>query len=337
MKINQINRLVEVLRSASGQSVALIDTHISWVLLCNEYAYKIKKPLQLSFLDFSTIEKRKHFCLRELSLNQRLTSDMYLDVFPIRQYGQDVCLEGDKGEIIDYCLKMRRLDNTREMRSLLIQNKVAARDIKAIAHQLTAFHRNASVIKEVTDAGILWDDFKDIEQINSFVLEHLGTNAVQKLKVILSKVQLFLEEKKDRIKERDFSGYIRDCHGDLHSGNIFLLDQPVIFDCIEFNDHFRYIDLLSELAFICMDLEFYSRQDFSDLLLQEYISHYPVIVNDADAALFLFYKLYRSNIKVKVNAIKCMQRDHPSEFESRFSLFKEYFELMLRYADQLFE
>ncbi len=335
METRDVHRLKEDMVTRSGAPVDLIETHISWVLLCREYVYKIKKPLKLSFLDFSSLEQRKLYCERELMLNQRLTKDMYLDVLSISQQGGSYTIGDDQENLVDYCLKMRRVDNDREMRMLLEKNLVNFSDMKMLAIQLSQFHRKAEVIKGAVSAGGLWGDFVDIRQVYSFMKKHLGQDSIERLDEMLRIVKTFIYNLEDRIKERDALGYIRDCHGDLHSGNIFLLKEPVIFDCIEFNDHFRQIDIINELAFLCMDLESFGRTDLSNYFLEEYISLHPVIQTEQDRDLLLFYKLYRSNVKVKVNAIKCMQTEDANVFDERILLLKKYFMLMMRYCDML--
>jgi len=336
MTEDQIHKLV-----ASGKFPAqqkcqqIITTHISWILLCPDYVYKIKKPIHLSFVDFSTLEKREYYCKQELSLNQRLVKDMYLEVLPIIHANGVYSIGLNEGEVVDYTLVMRRFDNTKEMSRLLENGKVNESDIVKIAEQLIDFHRGTPIVKGYVTPKVLLEDFNDIEQIQPFVKEKAGEVAANQLSETISLANQFIDDRSAVIQQRDQEGFTRDCHGDLHSGNIFLLTTPVIFDCIEFNEHLRRIDILNELAFFCMDLEFYGRSDLSKCFMETYNKVFPVIRNQSEDQLFLFYKLYRANVKVKVNAIKAMQAEDPQTTEARSKLFLKYFELLLNYSNSL--
>jgi uncharacterized protein len=312
----------------------LIETHISWVILCRDYVYKLKKPLRFSFLDFSTLEKRKQYCERELFLNRRLAPGIYLDVKPVTLQRHQLSIDGD-GEIVDYALVMKRMDNRREMGKLLVQEKVKKRDIRELAIQLAAFHAEAEVIPDRVSPEGLMEDFSDILSIADFVEQVLGADGRSLLEDINAFAGQFIEMHHQLIRERSSAGFVRDCHGDLHSGNIFLLEKPVIFDCIEFNDHFRQIDILNELAFFCMDLEFYGRKDLSDHFIKVYSDKVEIITSEEEQDLFLFYKLYRANVKTKVNAIKAMQTEARHDTKDRLDLFRKYFLLMESYYRQL--
>lgn len=336
MTVEQIEQLAgEGILPENQVCQELIETHISWVMVCEDFVYKIKKPLQLSFLDFSTIEKRKYYCEQELLLNQRLTNNIYLDVYPVSGAQGAYSIGPATGEIIDYALVMRRLDNSREMDKLLVKKQVSREDIGKIAQQLIDFHKTTKIIKGYLTPQLIIEDFNDIQQIYPFVLENTGSNSYSKLQEIVSYAISFIKENSTLIKTRDRNGFTRDCHGDLHTGNIFLLEQPVIFDCIEFNEHLRQIDILCELAFFCMDLETYGREDLSNYFLKTYNDSFPVIRNNDEQRLFLFYKLYRANVKVKVNAIKTRQTDNADIRQSRFSLFTQYFRLLVDYYSLL--
>ena len=313
----------------------LVSTHISWVLLCSDRAYKIKKPLKLSFLDFSTLALRKYYVEEELRLNQRLTHDVYLQTLPVRNLGDRYIIGGDAGEVIDYALEMVRLDNSREMGVLLKQRRVSAADMDSVAEILRNFHLNTAILHGKLTANLLYEDYADIAQIKAFCIDHIGTEGADLLMDSIKTAEQFLNNMAQLILARDAEGFTRDCHGDLHSGNIFLTDEPVLFDCIEFNEHFRQIDILNELAFFAMDLEFARRQDLSDYFMDAYCAGWDVIRNESEAELFLFYKLYRANVRVKVNAFKTMQANNPETREDRLTLFKDYFKLFCSYHEQL--
>jgi aminoglycoside phosphotransferase family enzyme len=328
---------MEAGRLPEGRKVEkLITTHISWVLLTEDRVYKIKKPLKLSFLDFSSVERRKHFAEEELRLNQRLCKEVYLSVLPILEGSGGLHIGQGVGTIVGYALEMKRLDNSREMDVLLAKGEVGEEDMDRMLKVLVPFHQNAEVVQGKVNAKALFEDFADIEQILEFCNETLGIEAGQKLMDSIAMVKEFLEKHSELILHRDAEGFTRDGHGDLHSGNIFLLEKPMLFDCIEFNPHFRQIDILNELAFFTMDLEFAGRKDLSEYFIQGYNRVFPVMRNIEEEALYLFYKLYRANVRVKVNAIQCQGAESEEERQEHLALFKAYFQLYKSYCSSLF-
>lgn len=318
----------------AGES-RLVETHISWVILSQNFAFKIKKPLCYSFLDFSTLEKRKFFCERELELNQRLTEDMYLAVAPIRKGDNFVRIGGPSGKVIDYAVKMRRMDESRQMNKVLEEETITLNHMEQLADRLASFHMNTDVVEKQPDITAMQEDFADLLKINHFVKEHLGQHAAEKIEETIAFSDQFLKKHSARILERHARGFTIDGHGDLHSKNIFLMEKPIVFDCIEFNDHFRQLDVLNELAFLCMDLDFYGRKDLGDHFLQKYFLQNPCLVGEEDRHIFNYYKLYRSNIKVKVNALKSMQTCNEQEFQKRKKLMTCYFNLLNKYLSEL--
>ncbi|NNK80129.1 MAG: hypothetical protein HKO93_01415 [Flavobacteriales bacterium] len=310
----------------------LVSTHISWVLLCEKKAYKIKKPFKLSFLDFSSLSKREFFCQEELKLNQRLTEGVYLNVLEIRKLDGRIYLGGSSGELIDYALEMKRLDNSREMTTLLKNGLINKADIDSIAERLVRFHQSTEIVKGASSSQVLLEDFCDISQTKDAIVDIISDLAWQRLDGSLGEISEYLDLNSDLISERDDKGFIRDCHGDLHSGNIFLINGPILFDCIEFNEHFRHIDVLSELAFLSMDLEFIGREDLSTYFIERYNFRFPVIRNTRDERLFLFFKLYKANIRLKVNALKCQQKSTDTHMAD---IVRAYFKLYMNYFEQL--
>lgn len=313
--------------------VICVETHISWVLLTDQFAYKIKKPLQFSFLDFSTLEQRKFFCEREIELNSRLTSGVYLEVLPIYETNQNLHIGAiPNGEIVDYTVKMKRLDSSSQMDKLLRNNQVEAFQIEQLATQLAAFHTETNVVRDSFDLEELDSKFADLLDIEVFVLEQWGNEARERLEEIVAQSTQFLQEHAERFRERNERGFVIDGHGDLHSGNIFLLDEPVIFDCIEFNDHFRHVDMLDEIAFLCMDLDFFDRLDFAELFLGNYLDQMQCIENEADWQIFHYYKLYRANVRLKVTCLRAMQENDSDDFEQEITEAQKYFRLLEQYS-----
>ena len=328
------------LRAGDGE-VLLIETHISWVLLGADLAYKIKKPLNFSFLDFSTLEKRHFYCQREVTLNRRLTDEMYLGVVPVRKTSSGIEIEANHGEIIDYCVKMKRMDESRQMNLLLNSRLVTDHHMDQLADILSAFHSQTDVVKKPLELDILVDDFADIlnagtgKNMIERVERVMGAEALATIRDAVAFSGKFLREYYPRFLERNQAGLYIDGHGDLHSRNIFILDKPVIFDCIEFNDHFRHLDVLDEIAFFCLDLDLYNRMDLSQRFLDKYLSANPCLFTKEDQKIFLYYKMYRANVKVKVNMLKAMQAKDPEFFESRMKRARLYLNLMKGYLNEL--
>lgn len=320
-----------------GKAVERMETHISWVLLSGRFAYKIKKPIQYPFLDFSTLEKRRYYCERELELNRRLTADMYLAVLPIRKADGRWLLGGEGGEVVDYAVQMRRQDTARQMNRLLERNEVTERDMRDLARQLARFHASATVIREPLNKSAMQDDFADIAKVQPFLAIHLGEPAAGAIAEAIQYSDHFLGAHKDRLRERIEEGFVIDGHGDLHSKNIFLpADSPaVIFDCIEFSDHFRQVDVLNELAFFCMDLDFYNSSKLAAPFLEAYFSEHPAMLTAEDQLIFSYYKLYRANVRVKVNALKTMQSPDEKEMKRRIFLVEQYLRLLRKYLSNV--
>lgn len=313
----------------------LVETHISWVLLCTGTVFKIKKDVKLSFLDFSSIEKRKHFVEQELLLNQRLAPTVYLRALPVHLHNGRYRIGGTEGELVDHALEMVRLDNTLEMDVLLARNKVSPADIDRVLKVLIPFHQRAEIIRGRVTAKDLIADFADVGQITDFCTSTLGKAKGEALDASIAFVTTYLTEHAALIEQRDHEGFTRDVHGDLHAGNIFLTEPPVLFDCIEFSPHYRQIDLLNELAFFTMELEFAGHPELSAHLIDRYNRSFPVIRNNAEEQLYLFYKLYRANVRMKVNAIGAQLTKVAAERVKRIELFTQYVDHYMMYSEAL--
>jgi hypothetical protein len=313
----------------------LLETHISWIILCDQYAFKIKKPMHYTFLDFSTLEKRKCCCEREIALNQRLTKDIYCDTIPITQKNGKLKLGKDESndKVIDYAVKMKKLNPERRMDLVLQAAMVTIHDIYAIAETLIPFHQKASIIHDTIYPSIK-EEFNDLEGITK-QKKPLEFNASATITNAIEMSNHFLEKNADLLSQRQEEGFVRDCHGDLHSRNIFLLDQPVIFDCIEFNDNFRQIDILNELAFFCMDLEAFGYHDLSVQFFIYYNSYFEVCRNEAELHLFVYYKAYRANVRAKVNILRAQSAIGIILKEQVLKDAEKYLRLMKSYLDFL--
>ena len=335
MNEQEVRTIIDSRSFPGSETGKLVETHISWVILTKSFAFKIKKPVSFSFLDFSTLAKRKHFCEKELHLNSRLAKDVYLKVLPIKRNAGKIFIGGKKGKIIDYAVQMRRLQRSREMDKMLEAGKVNASDIIAIAEMLAPFHTRAEVIRKPFSIDGLKNLFNDISSVGEFIETKIKKGGQDSIQETIRKSNSFLLQYQSVFQQRARDGFIRDCHGDLHSGNIFLYKKPVIFDCLEFNDTFRKIDVLNEIAFFCMDLEDHGRKDLSLKFIECYNQLFSVIQNKSDEELFRYYKLYRANVRTKVNALKAMQAPNELKMKKRTALVLSYLKLMEKYVKEL--
>lgn len=331
MDAREITKLLEFYAS---ESPVLIETHISRVILLGKYAYKIKKSVRNSFLDFSSPEERKFFCHREVKLNQRLTKGIYLDVIPVREYQGKVYFGSKNGKIIDYAVKMKRLQPKKIMSRMLKQKSVRPDHLKTLGRMIAEFHHQAKVIHRF-DPALPQRSFNNIETVKAFIREHAGIKYSNYIDEAVQACGDFIDKNRDLIIRRTDLGFIRDCHGDLHAGNIFLYKNPVVFDCIEFNDNFRFIDVLNEIAFMCMDLEFHGEAGLSKIFLKSYLKTFDCMSTEEDRNLFLFYKSYRANVRAKANALHAMAQKDPAEITRLLPVIKKYLMLMRRYKREL--
>ncbi|MCQ0169022.1 hypothetical protein DN388_18900 [Pseudomonas sp. S12(2018)] len=276
----------------------VIETHISWVLLTGEYAYKIKKPMNFGFLDFTELSGRAHFCAEELRLNQRLTDDLYLEVLPITGSVEAPQLGGD-GAPIEYALKMRQFPQNQMLSTLQANGELTAAHIDQMARQIAQFHLAAPKVAVEHPLGtpdsVMAPVEQNFEQIRPFLSDKADL-------VQLDALQAWARSNFDRLhglfETRKAEGFIRECHGDIHLGNATLIDgKVVIFDCIEFNEPFRLTDVYADTAFLAMDLEDRGLKS----LARRFISQYLEITGDyAGLELLNFYKAYRALVRAKV-------------------------------------
>ncbi|HTN06833.1 hypothetical protein [Agriterribacter sp.] len=312
----------------------LMETHISWVILCDRFVYKIKKPVHYSFVDFSTLALRLYYCNREIELNKRLTQNVYIEVLPVNKWRNKIIIGGNKGAIIDYAVKMYRLDTKKRMDKLLIQHVVTEPDIKKLAEKIAFFHNKTTIIYQKNLLNIR-EKFNDLEGEKEYLSEQLGSSFSTIIGRAVEFSNAFLNKNKALIAKRLRDGFYRDCHGDLHSRNIFLLPDPVPFDCIEFNDDFRKIDVLNEVAFLCMDLDAFDRKDLSALFLEYYNHFFPAMKTAGRRELFIYYKSYRANIRAKVNALRAKSATTDEERTRSLTAVKKYLYLMESYMKEL--
>lgn len=331
MTRQQIDRIVAHRALPHNEPViGVIETFISWVIICEKFTYKIKRPVHFSFLDFSTIERRKNFCLQEYYLNRQLAGDMYVDVLPVTM--NHAINIGGEGEVADYAVRMRTMDNNRLMSTMLQKKSVTAPQIDELAAVIAGFHKNARILygHSVYD---LTDKFSDIGQQTDFVSDFISHDLVTRLHRAIDIFHQLTEKFARRLTRRVNLGFFRDCHGDLHSGNIFLVNRPVPFDRIEFDHELREIDVLNEIAFICMDLEYFDEPDLSRRFFETYNMTFPVVLTKEDENLFLLYKAYRSNICAKVNCLKARDAADAQQRSNFLNKTSRYLEIMNVYLD----
>lgn len=218
---------------------------------------------------------------------------------------------------------------------LLRDGKVKQHHLEQIAEQLAAFHKAAARPSVIPDPDIMQRDFADLGSYEPTVFSRFGMGGTQCLREAIAYVSTFLHQHALRIRERHALGFVVDGHGDLHSKNIFLLDKPVIFDCIEFNDHLRYVDVLDELAFFCVDLELNGREDLAAYFLGQYLNRYPCLITDEDQLLFRYFKLYRAGVKLKINLIKATDPGHADFHARRWENVDTYYRLFEQYLLRL--
>ncbi|TNE56619.1 MAG: hypothetical protein EP344_12160 [Bacteroidetes bacterium] len=310
-----------------------VETHISWVILTPDFAFKIKKPVSFGFLDFSSLEKRRFFCTEEVRLNRRLAPDLYLGVLPIALMNGQLTIGATGAPPEDFAVQMRRVDEARQMDVLLKKGAVSNTQIQQLAAILADFHQKV-VITDHPDfhpAG-LWADFAELYRFGSDLEGAIGTEVTLCLQQWRSILPEFLEQHRHRFSERLQQGFWVDGHGDLHTRNIFLTTTgPLVFDCIEFSAHFRQSDILNELAFMCMDLEARQHPDLSETFIKAYNTHWEVFPRQEDRTIFLFFKAYRANVRLKVTLLELREHSKPELHRQA----RQYWDLLVRYLEQL--
>jgi hypothetical protein len=315
-------------------SAKLEETHISWILLSGELVFKIKKPVKLSFLDFSELSARKSLCEKELMLNKRF-SPIYLDVLPVRQHEDGFEVGNGNGAIVDYTVVMKRQLAEARMDLMLSQGKIGSGHIIALAEEIATLHRDAPIVQAPFDQQQQMATFNDIQTVRPFISRYASSECVKIVDDAIAFGDAFIHRYADRMKERVRLGFKRDVHGDLHSGNIFIAEKPIIFDCIEYNDAFRQIDVLSDIAFLCMDLEAFGQQSLSEIFLSIYCEQFPAFQNTDDDLIFLYYKCLRANIRAKVNAVSAIESTGSPSFEVHLKAAEKYLHLMNDYLVQM--
>jgi hypothetical protein len=315
-----------------------IQTHISWVFIASPFVFKVKKPVNLGFLDFSTLEKRHHFCQREIQLNRRLCPEIYLDV-PIYEADSGFAFK-PPGEIVEYAVRMKELPHGWPDRrsfgeggflnELLEKNVVGKKEIDQVISVLHRFYQAETPTPEIEQWGtpekLKISTDENFAQAEPFVGKTISSAAFEAIRHYTNQFYVVNES---LFHERIQQHRVLDCHGDLRLDHVHLTPEATtIFDCIEFNDRFRFIDIANDLSFLAMDFDFKGRNDLGNLFLRNAARE----LGDAGMLKVAnFYKCYRAFVRGKVESIQATEKEtaNPQEHEEEAA---RYFELALRYA-----
>jgi len=310
-------------------NVRAIQTHISWVFIASPFVFKMKKPVNLGFLDFSTLEKRHYFCQREISLNRRLAPEIYLEVVPIYKTTSSFSLNPE-GEIAEYAVKMKELPHGCFLDELLEKNLVGEKEVNRIISVLHRFYKAETPTPEIEQWGtpekLKISTGENFTQVEPFIGNTISPAAFEAIRHYTNQ---FYAVNENLFRERIQQRRILDCHGDLRLDHVHLTPEATtIFDCIEFNDRFRFIDIASDLAFLAMDFDFKGRSDIGNLFLRNAAREL------ADAGVLMianFYKCYRAFVRGKVDSIQVTEKEttNPQAHERQAA---RYFRLALGYA-----
>lgn len=288
-------------------AVELRQTHISTVFLTGSFVYKIKNPVNLGFLDFSTLDQRHYYCRREVQLNRRLARDIYIDVVPITGRDHDYHLDGE-GPAVEYAVKMRQLSDGDAMLERLERSAVTEGELDELADLLVAFYEKADIaetngmVEDTAGRPLPWQE-------NFNVLRYYAGQCLDRsaFETIEAAAHHFFDHRQRLFQGRIDNGRVKDCHGDLRSDHIYFTPDGIqIIDCIEFNDRFRFQDIISDLAFLAVDLEDHHFTAAGNGIVRRYVEH----TNDVAALpLFDFYRCYRAMVHCKVSCVRMEQTD----------------------------
>jgi aminoglycoside phosphotransferase family enzyme len=314
------------------RTIKFIETHISLLFLTGNHVYKVKKPVDFGFLDFTSLEKRKFFCEQEVKLNRRLSPDIYLGVVKITKEGNQILLDG-KGELVEYAVKMKQIPEEFLMDKLLEKKQVTSKMIEGVSGKLVNFYFAAETNDRIKSFAkperVKQDTDENFEQTEKYIEVTIPREVYEEVK---NRTNDYFRTKEKIFYQRIASDRIRDCHGDLRLEHIFWGDEISIFDCIEFNERFRYTDVAADIAFLAMDLDYHNREDLSEHLIRAYVGE----SGDLELMEVLdFYKCYRAYVRGKVESFR-LDDPYIPEGEKREALKRaqKYFGLAHRYAQK---
>jgi aminoglycoside phosphotransferase family enzyme/predicted kinase len=312
-------RLIEALSDPAAYafpvgSVDVRQTHISAVFLVGPYAYKVKKPVSLGFLDFSTLEKRRDFCEEEVRLNRRLAPHAYLGVVPVVRVGKGLQFEG-AGDAVEWAVKMQRLPDEATLQKRLGRGEVGTELVESLANRIASFHREAETNERIAAFGRIEAVTRTIMDIFAQAESQVGATVSR---AVFARVKALAEEALGRlgplIEARSARGMPRDCHGDLHLDHVYYFpDQGppadlVIIDCIEFNERFRFIDPIADMAFPAMDLAFHGRRDLAQAFADAY---FQATRDEEGRALLPLYAAHRAMVRGMVEGLELAEKEVP--------------------------
>ncbi|MFO0863766.1 MAG: AAA family ATPase [Gemmataceae bacterium] len=296
-------------------SVEVVQTHISIVFLAPPFVYKVKKPVSLGFLDFSTLEKRRHFCEQEVTLNRRLASDVYVGVVPVVADGGGIRFEGE-GEPIEWAVKMRWLDEEHSLKCIVERDEAVDELIDSLARRIAEFHRHAETNEHIVSFGSLdivsGNVRENFEQCLSHIGQTVSWSVFDRVRACSDRLMI---RRRQQIVDRAKRGVPRDTHGDLRLDHVYFLPEGIaIIDCIEFNERFRYADPVADIAFLTMDLAWAGRRDLANRLADAY---FAASGDEEGRPLLAAYEGYRAAVRAKVNGIQFFEDGISTERKDR--------------------
>lgn len=323
------------------RSLKIIPTHISYVFLTDKFAYKVKKPVNFGFLNYSTLSLRKKYCEAEIKKNKVLAPELYIKVLPVGVLKNKKIKFGSRKKIIDYAVKMVKLKEKEKMDHLLKKQKIRKQHLDRLANTLARFHINLKPVStksaQKSFTNLKFFVHQNFNQTKPFVDRTIDLN---KWKFIKQKSEEFLNRKKSLFQERIRANKIKDIHGDVHSENIFIKNHQssdfeiIVFDAIEFNKNLSIQDYILEVASLSMDLELRGGKVLSSYFLNSYFKYNPD--KDIKSPLLRFYQCYSSFVRGKVKAFKV--NDFAINYKLRkqaLKISKKYFNLSYKYAKLL--
>lgn len=313
--------------------IELIETHISWVILTGDFAYKIKKPVDFGFLDFSTLEKRHTCCKQELRLNRRLAATIYLDVVAITGTQNKPRISA-AGDAFEYAVKMTQFPQSAQLDNMLAAGELDIEHIDAIAQMIADFHQTIPSAGDDVGYGNNEAVYQPVDENFKQIYQHLNTEPYAlRLSALSQWSRVEFERLAPVFAQRKIHGFIRECHGDMHLRNLIWLNaRPLAFDCIEFNPQLRWIDVISEIAFLLMDLQDRKQPQLANYFLNRYLE---ATGDYAGLSVLNFYLCYRALVRAKVNALRFEQKDITETERQALPIeFESYLELATTYTQQ---
>ena len=309
----------------------VLETHISWVILTGDFAYKVKKPMDFGFLNFSTLDRRKHFCEEELRLNKRLADSLYLEVLPITG-SVDAPTLGGSGEAFEYAIRMRQFGQDGLFDKQQERGELKPEQLTSLARQVAAFHETLPPVPDEKPLGTPDAVFAGMQENFDQIRPMIDDKALlDQLDNLEAWTRATFERFQPLIEQRRAGGFVRECHGDLHLANITVYQGEVtVFDCIEFSEPFRCIDVINDLAFLLMDLESRGEGRLASLVLNQYLEYRG---DFQGLPLLTLYKAYRAMVRGKI-ALFTMGNPSLSEAEKAdlMQRYREYAQLAEDYS-----